>query len=155
MNLERHLRMHHSSLSIEIRPLTCETCDSRFRNKEALDKHNLKYHYKIFTCNICQKQLRSFASLKTHLLAHSDQLKVNKLWFSLKIRQNRVFKNIKSGCSLDNLILDSQRDEFIDFVFTFQRHACPNCTESFTNKATLDSHQVKVHGKNPVICDEW
>lgn len=35
------------------------------------------------------------------------------------------------------------------------RVTCDTCGETFAEARTLQSHRVKVHGDDPLICDEW
>lgn len=35
------------------------------------------------------------------------------------------------------------------------RVKCDTCNKTFPDVMRLQSHQIKVHGKDPFICDEW
>merc|ERR1712126_117258 len=56
----------------ESKTFTCEICWKTFKSKVGFNNHKA-YHAEKTVCTICEKQLGSVASLKTHLLTHTKE----------------------------------------------------------------------------------
>ena len=105
----------------------CKVCQKGFSLQRLLNRH-MKCHsdVKRYLCTFCGKGFNDTFDLKRHTRTHTGEYEI-------------LFANWP----------DSQSALFISFTFNFsgvRPYKCNLCEKSFTQRCSLESHCLKVHG---------
>lgn len=144
---ELHLKNHKNSMKCNARIATesdyeetssgvnCKLCNRNYRSKKEWITHYFNFHKFNTTCDVCNVQLSTYASLKNHKKTIHDKLKPFKCTecpkaFSAK-HTLEFHKNTHSGLK------------------PFQ---CKHCSFKASDRSSISKHQKKLHAVKP--CNE-
>jgi len=145
---------------------TCEVCGKTFRMRHHLEQH-LKIckseRVKNFCCNICDFKTHSRASLRNHLLTHSDarNFSCEECGASFKSKNGltshkKFHKGRKFPCTVCGTELRSKGSlgRHIKQHQDLREHVCNVCGFAFVQLENLRVHQYKQHQILIYKCDK-
>lgn len=141
--VKSHVRWHHSNLSEEqLRPVPCDICKKRFRNRASMQKHKMGHNNeRPFTCEQCVYKCRTITQLKGHVLDKHCELSPDVLKpYQCEICEMRF----KSPSHLNRHHKIHLKD-----VLKAYGYECEHCEKSFTEGYNLKQHVETVHLKLP------
>ncbi|XP_035700694.1 zinc finger protein 98-like isoform X2 [Folsomia candida] len=160
-NLARHLKLHKVECT---KPIVCDLCDKRFESEERLQSHlESAVHSNRFECTQCPQKCKNRLSLERHLMTHRtektdkcphcDHAACDKPTLQLHIARAHPAGPPSHICH----ICGKGYYVPVDLKNHLARHEgrkCDTCGETFLDLNSLQVHLVKVHGKDPIVCDE-
>ena len=66
------LRRHMSGVHNDERPFDCDSCDAKFKNKNALSTHRNIHRARKHKCKYCDKLFVESSQLKIHIDIHEE-----------------------------------------------------------------------------------
>ena len=114
--------------TMEGRPWSCQTCDSKFKAKAHLQIHIQTKHKGIFfQCNQCESQFATKASMKAHIKGKHLGLKFKCHICSKEFTQNGALKT------------------HIEGIHYGMSYPCKYCEYDTNDQSNLNKHMKKIH----------
>uniref|UniRef100_A0A8C6A8S9 Uncharacterized protein n=1 Tax=Marmota marmota marmota TaxID=9994 RepID=A0A8C6A8S9_MARMA len=156
--LSHHRRRHHGE-----RPFRCLLCDKTYCDASGLSRHRrVHLNYRPHSCPVCGKCFRDRSELKRHQKIHKNQEPVagNQKHVVRIPGTTAGLREFKTNNSVTRTQVPDSRSSYRNTRSNsitvqpsrFKVFSCPHCPLTFTNKASLSSHQ-KVHlTEQPTCC---
>lgn len=127
--------LNHMKIHNDIRPYQCNLCDSKFRTKFQILRHQQAHKRRAIVCNMCERKFYWFETFSIHMKkCHPIDEKCKKP-LSYKCRY------CKSKYSYEQ---ELQAHELIH-----RPYECKHCNESFQDLNQLEEHHYMEHSELP------
>ncbi|GAB0096618.1 zinc finger protein 732-like isoform X1 [Sergentomyia squamirostris] len=117
----------HRIIHSDETPFQCSLCPKRFKNMPRLKQHLDSHNNTTYECPHCGIKLNTKATLKMHMVVHSDVKKYKCHYCGNEYKRSKALKN--------HLILHTG----------LRPYSCPFCDKTFANGSNCRSHKKKAH----------
>ena len=166
---KQRLKLHRITHS-EDRPIRiCEHCGRKFKTKDAVEKHILRFHSNIerlWKCSICGYKAKLDADLKKHLrLVHDKKFKCSMCPFMTN-QEAQLLEHLVchgpnhnlpctwQGCYYRAETVTELEKHCADVHNAMSKHQCLLCSKQFKKRTNLIRHLLTHTGGRPYSCNE-
>ncbi|KAL0274937.1 UNVERIFIED_CONTAM: hypothetical protein PYX00_002953 [Menopon gallinae] len=121
------LKTHRNAAHSTTGPIQCPECNKWLKNEDTFQKHQQLHQNNTFPCSQCSKICNSSASLRSHMVKHSEE----RPYSCVTCR-----KSFKTKTHLKNHSLQHSGAS---------NYKCPFCSRMFVNMSNYYTHRKRMH----------
>ena len=163
-NVHKDKRDLHPEIEVRFQ---CTQCKEEFHDKLSLKNHNMKVHTGPSTCKLCSYVCENAASLKSHMIRHSNKesfvcdlcAKEYPSKPALKQHIRLVHEKVKpkfqcKECKIGKYSTEERLQQHMLDDHTGKEYICAQCPVVFASNRARLHHEWKQHGDKTVKCDQ-